>query len=616
MDLRYSDRKLVIGGVIVVTGLIFLIRLFFVQVMDDSYKLSAENNVLRHMTEYPARGLVYDRNGKLLVYNEAYYDLMVIPKQIANLDTLDFCNTLGITVEDFKQRMEKIKTYSKFKPSVFEKQLSSEFYAMLQEKLHHYKGFFTQTRTLRKYPSRVAAHLLGYVGEVDDRMTKDNQYYKSGDYIGVSGIEKHYEEFLRGEKGDKVMMVDVYNRPKGSFKDGEYDKLPVSGLDLISTIDRDLQAYAERLMQNKIGSVVAIEPSTGEILVLATSPTYDPNLLVGRVRSENYSLLAKDITKPLFNRALMAQYPPGSTFKLVNNLIGQQEKVVFPQTSIGCRMGYHAGPIRVGCHQHPSPLNLMQSVQHSCNAYYCTVFRNILDNKKTVRENYDIWRKHVMSFGFGKKFNTDLPSELKGLIPTGDYYDKIYGKNRWKSLTVVSLSIGQGELGTTPLQLANLVAILANRGFYYPPHLVKKIGNKKIENEFTTRNYTTIDSGYFQLVIDGMEQVVEAGTAARSKLKGIPYCGKTGTAQNPHGEDHSVFVCFAPKDNPKIALAVFVENSGKGGTYAAPIASLLIEKYLTDSLRRPLVEEFILNANLMPKVEEPKVTVKKETPID
>lgn len=614
MDLRYSDRKLIIGGVIVLTGIIFLIRLFFLQVIDDSYKLSAENNVLRHITEYPARGLVYDRNGKLLVYNEAYYDLMVIPKQIENLDTLDFCNMLGITVDDFNQRMKKITEYSKFKPSVFEKQLSSEFYASLQEKMHHYNGFYTQTRTLRKYPSRVAAHLLGYVGEVDDRITKDNQYYKSGDYIGVSGIEKHYEEFLRGEKGDKVMMVDVYNRPKGSFKDGEYDKLPVSGLDLISTIDRDLQAYAERLMQNKIGSVVAIEPSTGEILVLATSPTYDPNLLVGRVRSENYSLLAKDVTKPLFNRALMAQYPPGSTFKLVNNLIGQQEKVVFPQSAYPCRNGYHAGPIRVGCHPHPSPLNLMQSVQHSCNAYYCTVFRNILDNKKTVRQNYDIWRKHVMSFGFGKKFNTDLPSELKGLIPTGDYYDKIYGKNRWKSLTVVSLSIGQGELGTTPLQLANLVAILANRGFYYPPHLVKKIGNKKIENEFTKKNYTTIDSNYFQIVIDGMEQVVEAGTAARSKLKGIPYCGKTGTAQNPHGEDHSVFVCFAPKDNPKIALAVFVENSGKGGTYAAPIASLLIEKYLTDSLRRPLVEEFILNANLMPKpIDKP---IKKGIPID
>jgi penicillin-binding protein 2 len=614
MDLRYSDRKLVIGGVIIITGIIFLIRLFFLQVLDDSYKLSAENNVLRHMTEYPARGLVYDRKGNLLVYNEAYYDLMVIPKQVDDLDTLDFCNTLGITVEDFKQRMQKIKDYSKHKPSVFEKQLSSEFYAMLQEKLHHYKGFFTQTRTLRKYPSRVAAHLLGYVGEVDDRMTKDNVYYKSGDYIGVSGIEKHYEEYLRGQKGDKVMMVDVYNRPKGSFKNGEYDKLPVSGLDLISTIDGELQAYAERLMQNKIGSVVAIEPSTGEILVLATSPTYDPNLLVGRVRSANYSLMSKDEFKPLFNRALMAQYPPGSTFKLVNNLIGQQEKVVFPQTTYGCRMGYSAGPIHVGCHQHPSPLNLMQSVQHSCNAYYCNVYRNILDSKKSVREGYDVWRKHVLSFGFGKKFNTDLPSELKGLIPTGDYYDKIYGKSRWKSLTVVSLSIGQGELGTTPLQLANLVATLANRGFYYPPHLVKQIGAKKIENEFTTRNYTTIDSGYFQLVIDGMEQVVEAGTAARSKLKGIPYCGKTGTAQNPHGEDHSVFVCFAPKDNPKIALAVFVENSGKGGTYAAPIASLLIEKYLTDSLRRPLVEEFILNANLMPKpVEKP---VKKETPID
>lgn len=312
MDLRYSDRKLIIGGVIIVTGFIFLIRLFFLQVLDDSYKLSAENNVLRHITEYPARGLVYDRNGKLLVYNEAYYDLMVIPKQIENLDTLDFCNTLGISLEEFRVRMKKINKYSIFKPSVFEKQLSSEFYAMLQEKLYHYKGFFTQTRTLRKYPSRVAAHLLGYVGEVDDRMTKNNEYYKSGDYIGVSGLEKYYEEFLRGQKGDKVMMVDVKNVPKGSFKNGEYDKIPVSGLDLISTIDGDLQAYAEKLMQNKIGSVVAIEPSTGEILVLATSPTYDPNLLVGRVRSENYTLLAKDIFKPLFNRALMAQYPPGS----------------------------------------------------------------------------------------------------------------------------------------------------------------------------------------------------------------------------------------------------------------------------------------------------------------
>ncbi len=602
MDLRYSDRRLIIGGIIILTGFIFIVRLFFLQVLDDTYKLSAENNVLRHITEYPARGLVYDRNGKLLVYNEAYYDLMVIPKQVEDLDTLDFCTTLGIPVDEFKARMKKIKEYSMFKPSVFEKQLSSEFYASLQEKMYRYQGFFTQTRTLRKYPSRVAAHLLGYVGEVDDKTTKDNQYYKPGDYIGVSGIEKHYEEFLRGEKGDKVVMVDVKNVPKGSFKNGEYDKQPVSGQDLVSTIDGDLQAYAEQLMQNKIGSVVAIEPSTGEILVLATSPSYDPNLLVGRVRSENYSLLAKDVTKPLFNRALMAQYPPGSTFKLVNALVAQQEKTVFQQTSYGCKNGYHAGPIRVGCHPHPSPLNLMQSVQHSCNAYYCNVFRTLIDSKKTVREGYDVWRKHVMSFGFGKKFETDLPYELRGLIPPGDYYDKIYGKSKWKSLTIVSLSIGQGELGTTPLQLANLVATIANRGFYYVPHLIKQIGGKPVDHEkITKKNYTTIDSSYFRVVIDGMEQVVEAGTAARSKLKGIRYCGKTGTAQNPHGEDHSVFVCFAPKENPKIALAVFVENSGKGGTYAAPIASLLIEKYLTDSLRRPLVEEFILNANLMPK---------------
>jgi len=601
MDLRYSDRKLIIGALMVLSGIIFLIRLFYIQVIDDSYKLSAENNVLRHITEYPARGLVYDRKGKLLVYNEAYYDLMVIPKQVEDIDTADFCKTLGITVEDFRQRMKKIKDYSVFKPSVFEKQLSSEFYAMLQEKLHHYKGFFTQTRTLRKYPSRAAAHLLGYVGEVDDQLTKHNSYYKSGDYIGVSGIEKYYEEFLRGLKGEKVMMVDVYNRPKGSFRNGEYDVQPVSGKDLTSTIDGELQAYAELLLQNKIGSVVAIEPSTGEILVLATSPSYDPNLLVGRVRSENYSMLAKDEFKPLFNRALMAQYPPGSTFKLVNALIGQQEKTLFPQTTYGCKRGFFMGPIHVGCHPHPSPLNLLQSVQHSCNAYYCNVFRAILDNKKTVREGYDIWRKHVMSFGFGKKFDTDLPSELKGLIPSGDYYDKIYGKNRWKSLTVISLSIGQGELGTTPLQLANLMAAIANRGYYYPPHLVKKIGDKPIEDKFTQRNYTTIDTAYFKVIIDGMEQVVAAGTASTSKLKDIAICGKTGTAQNPHGKAHSVFVAFAPKDNPKIAIAAFVENSGWGGTYAAPIASLLIEKYLNDTITRPAFEEFILKANLMPK---------------
>lgn len=604
MDLRYSNRKLIIGAVMVVTGIIFLIRLFFIQVIDDSYKLSAENNVLRHMTDYPARGLVYDRNGKLLVYNEAYYDLMVIPKQMKDLDTLDFCKMLDITKEEFITRINAIKAYSPFKPSIFEKQLSSEFYAMLQEKLHHYKGFYTQTRTLRKYPSRVAAHLLGYVGEVDDKVTKENIYYKSGDYIGVSGIEKHYEEFLRGTKGERVVMVDVFNRPKGRFKDGEYDRQPVSGLDLISTIDADLQAYAEKLMQNKIGSVVAIEPSTGEILTLVTSPSYDPNLLVGRVRSKNYSLLLKDEYKPLFNRALMALYPPGSTFKLVNALIGQQEKTLFPNTTYSCRNGYSAGSIRVGCHAHSSPLNLMQSVQHSCNAYYCNVFRTILDHKKTTREGYDIWREHVLSFGFGKKFDTDLPNELKGLIPSGDYYDKIYGANRWKSLTVISLSIGQGELGTTPLQLANLMCIMANRGFYYPPHLVKQIGDTPIENKFTIQNHTTIDSTYFPIVIDGMEQVVEAGTAARSKLKGIPFCGKTGTAQNPHGKDHSVFVAFAPKENPKIAIAAFVENSGFGGTYAAPIASLLIEKYLTDTITRPLFEETILKANLMP---EPQV---------
>jgi penicillin-binding protein 2 len=389
---------------------------------------------------------------------------------------------------------------------------------------------------------------------------------------------------------------------------GQFDTIGKAGARLTSTLDLELQKYGEKLMQNKIGSVVAIEPKTGEILALVSSPAYDPNKLVGRVRSKNYRLLALNPLKPLFNRALMAMYPPGSTFKIANALIGQQEKVTFASTAYSCNKGISYGSLHIGCHPHASPLQLRQSIQYSCNAYYCQVFRSIIDSRKTTREGYDMWRNHVMSFGFGKKFNTDLPNELKGIVPTGDYYDKYHGKNRWKSLTVISLSIGQGELGATPLQMANMTAIVANQGYYMSPHIVKAIDGKPF-NKYKIRNETHIDTSYFREVIEGMQMVVDAGTAARSKIPGIVMCGKTGTAQNPHGKDHSLFVAFAPKENPQIAIAVMVENAGFGATYAAPIASLMIEKYLKDSITNKTAEEFLLKANLLPDSLRAKMSV-------
>jgi len=599
----FISRKYVIMALIVLASLLLIVRLFVIQVVKDTYRLSADNNVLRYVTQYPARGLIYDRNKKLMVYNQAAYDLMVVPAQVSKIDTSEFCNLLEISTTSFRERMDEAVSYSRRAPSVFLKQISAESYARLQEKLFQYPGFYVQPRTLRKYSKPIAGHILGYVSEVDEALVKKEPYYKSGDYIGKLGIEEAYEKYLRGQRGVKIFLVDVYSRIKGSYADGRMDTIAVQGEDIVSSVDMDLQEYGELLMRNKSGSVVAIEPKTGEVLALVSSPNYDPGLLVGRIRSGNFSRLSADTAQlPLFNRAIQAKYPPGSTFKPINGLIGLQENVIAPSTVFGCNNGY----LFVACHSHSSPLDLIHGISNSCNSYFCQVYRRILENPKypTIEDAYSKWREYLTEFGFGKKLGIEFPNELNGLIPSPAYFDKYYGKNKWKALTVISMAIGQGEVETTPLQMANMTAAIANRGYYYIPHIVKSIGNdKKIDQKYLTRQVINIDSANFESIVLGMEQAVngEAGATARiAALKDIIVCGKTGTAQNPHGrKDHSVFVAFAPKDDPKIAIAVYIENAGFGATYAAPVASLMIEKYLTGKVTNAWSEQRILDLNLI-----------------
>ena len=607
---RYANRKYFMMALVILAGAALVIRLFFIQVLDKTYRTSAENNVLRYVTQYPARGLIYDRNGELIVYNQAAYDLLVIPVQVTAFDTARFNEILGITTAEFLARLKAARTFSRYTPSVFLKMISSETYGLLQEEMYHFPGFYVQSRTLRKYTSPVASHLLGYVGEVDDKLIAKNKYYRSGDYIGVSGIEKSYEDQLRGRKGVNIFLVDVHNNIKGSYADGRYDTTSVPGTNLYSTIDLKLQEYGEMLMRGKTGSIVAIEPSTGEILSLVSSPSYDPSLLVGRMRSDNFTNLQSDTVNPLFDRALMASYPPGSTFKIMNGLIGLQEGVISPNSLFSCSMGYHAGSLTVGCHSHRSPLNLPDAVMISCNAWFCNAFRGILENKNyaSVGDAFDHWRNYLVTFGFGNKLGIDLPNELSGFIPSRSYYDRYYGKDRWKALTVISLAIGQGEIGTTPLQMANMAAVIANRGTFYIPHVVRRIGEEGSPASLYTQQYVTgISPVNFLPVIEGMEGAVNGGegaTARGAALDSIIICGKTGTAQNPHGKDHSIFVAFAPKDNPRIAIAVYVENAGFGSTFAAPIASLMIEKYLTGKTGRKYLEERVLNTVISPDAKE------------
>jgi penicillin-binding protein 2 len=604
---QFASRRNIIAGIFILAALALIIRLFYIQVVDSSYKLSAENNSQRIEVLYPARGLIFDRNGKLLVFNQPSYDLMIAPYELRQFDSTEFCNILRIDKKRLREGIARARL-PKYRREPFIKQVSPETYALLQEKLYKYPGFYVRTRTLRRYSKELAAHLFGYVGEVDEKLIEKEKSYVMGDYIGVNGIEGYYENVLKGEKGQEVLLVDVHGRVKGPYQDGRFDKDAIVGRDLVSTIDADLQEYGETLMKNYRGSVVAIEPSTGEILSLISAPSYNPSLLVGRSRTGNYTRLRQDtVLKPLYNRALMANYPPGSTFKPIQALIGLQEGVINASSTFSCTQGYYGRGVVVGCHDHKSPLDLIHGIENSCNSYFTNVYFRIIENKnfESYKEAYDVWRKYVLSFGIGKRLEADFTNELNGVIATSGFYDRTYGANHWNAVTIRSLAIGQGEISVTPIQMANWTAAIANKGYYIIPHVVKAIeGIDTINHRFTEKHYIDIDTTNFRLVIEGMDLAVNGGpgrTAGIAQIQNIRVCGKTGTAQNPHGTDHSVFIAFAPKDNPKIAISVYVEHGEWGASYAAPIASLMIEKYLADTIapNRKWVEARILNGNLL-----------------
>ncbi len=594
----------------IVVGVILIFQLFNLQILNQEYKITADNNAFKYETRYPVRGLILDRNKNILVGNKTTYDIMITPAEVREFDTLDFCRIFSLNFHEVK---DKLKEYRKNRRKIgyqtlpFLKLVPSEEYSIFSEKSYRFPGFSGIPRTTRNYPFNAGANLFGYITEADTAYLRKNPSYKRGDYVGATGLEQSYEDILKGKKGYNILLRDVHNRIQSSFANGKYDIAAVPGKDIISTIDGNLQQYGEELMKNKVGSLVAIEPSTGEILTLVSSPGIDINKLASI--SKHYQELVSDPYKPMFNRAVMSAYPPGSVFKLVNGLIGLQDGIITPDTKYSCNMGYIYGNRKVGCHAHPSPLDFSHSIMMSCNAYYCYVFRAILDNPKyaNIYDSFNHWREMVMSFGFGKKLGSDFLSELGGSLPSTSTYDRIHGKNRWRSLSVISLSIGQGELGTTPLHLANLAAIIANRGYYYIPHLVKDSPDTTIDSRFKEKHYTLVDTVHFNKLINGMYMAVNSppgagGTARLASVPGLDICGKTGTAQNPHGKDHAVFICFAPKDNPKIAVAAYLENAGFGGSWAAPLASLLVEKYLTGETGRPDMEKWMRELNLLGNV--------------
>lgn len=587
-----EKRKYVIGGTAVVIIIVYLIRLFTLQLLSEDFKISADSNAFLKRIQYPARGAIADRNGKLLVYNQPAYDVMVIMKEQQGVDTLDLCESLDITREWYERRMEEIKDYrrnpgySPYTQQLFMSQLSTEEFGRFQEKLFRFPGFYIQKRSIRQYNYPNAAHLLGDVGEVGPKDIEEDSYYRSGDYIGKLGVERSYETMLRGEKGMEILLRDVRGRIKGRYQNGKFDVAPIPGRNLTMSIDIELQALGERLMKGKLGSIVAIEPSTGEVLCMVSSPTYDPRIMTGRQRGKSQKMLASDPHKPLLNRGIMGQYPPGSTFKTSQALTFLQEGIITPASAYPCSHGFHFKGLKVGCHAHGSPLPLVPAIATSCNGYFCWGLYYMFGNRqkyKTVGDAMTRWKDHMVSMGFGYKLGIDLPGEKRGMIPNAPFYDKVY-RNRWSGLTVISISIGQGEVNLTPLQIANLGATIANRGYYIVPHVVKEVQGMPLDTLYTRKHHTMVQPKHYDAVIEGMRQAVLGGTCRAANSSAYEVCGKTGTAQNPHGQDHSVFMGFAPRENPKIAICVYVENGSWGATYGVPIGALMMEQYINGTL--------------------------------
>ena len=600
-------------GLLIMAG-ILIAKIFYIQIIDDRYKIDASNNSMVYDIIYPTRGVIYDRNGKIIVGNKVAYDILVTPKEVTEFDTLLLASVLEVEPDFIRSKMAEYRKNRRrigYQSVIMMKQLSAEKYMKFSEIQYKFPGFRGQVRSIRDYPFNAGGNLLGYVSEVDQAyISRHPGEYRPGDYAGKTGLEAAREADLKGEKGYHIYLRNSHNQIQTRYKDGEMDKEAIPGKDIVTTIDADLQQYGQLLMQNKVGSLVAIEPSTGEILTMVSSPGIDVEMLADI--GKHYKEIVSDPHKPMFNRAVQAPYPPGSVFKLVNGLIGLEEGVLKPEYTYPCNKGYYFGKHKLGCHAHRSPLDLEDAIMMSCNGYFCYVMRNILENRKyrSQAEALDKWHDYVSSFGFGHKLGSDFPAELGGTIPTSNYYNKIYGKGGWKFTTVISISIGQGEIGVTPLQIANMCATVANRGYYYIPHIVKDSDSLRIDDKFREKQYTMVDTTNFKKVIKGMWKAVNSGfgsggTASIAAVKGLDICGKTGTAQNPRGADNSVFICFSPMDNPKIAVAAYVENAGFGATWSAPIASLLVEKYLTGQIsdeRKPL-EERMLNGDLMSRVK-------------
>lgn len=604
-----EKRKYVIGGFIVLIALIYLVRLFDLQINDGKYKQRADSNAFLKKTVYPSRGLIYDRNGELVVYNQPAYDVMLIPRDVQPFDTIDFCSTLNITPEQLRKRFADMRDkrlnpgYSSYTPQKLITQLSSQDYGRLQEKLYRFPGFFIQKRILRQYNHASAANVLGNIREVNADDVERDEYYAPGDYTGDLGVEKSYEPYLRGHKGVEILIRDARGRIQGRYEDGARDVAPVSGRDLRLSLDIKLQEYAESLMVGKRGAVVAIEPSTGEILCLVSSPTYDPRLLVGRQRGDNYRKLVNDEAWPLYDRAYMAAYPPGSTFKPTQGLIFLQEDIINLNTTFPCYHGYINGGLRVGCHAHGSPLPLKPALQTSCNAFFCWGFKSMIDRRSKYGSSakaFEVWKNHLVSMGYGYKLGVDLPGEKRGFLPNAKFYDKFYSEGHWSANTIISVAIGQGEILATPLQIANLCATIANRGWFITPHVVKQIQDTVMPDGLLNRRRPTIDEHWYNDIAEGMRMAVTGGTCRRAALRDIEVAGKTGTAQNPHGKDHSAFMGFAPYTEPRIAVAAYVENAGFGATFGVPIGSLVMEKYLTGTIapERKYMEEQMLNSTI------------------